>query len=433
MRESTQSATALVTRHADAWPELPPLSTWRDTLETLHRWTQIVGKVRLGKMPWINHAWHVPLYVTSRGLTTSAIPCETRALEIEFDFIDHRLHVATSDGESHSFKLEAMSVAAFYRKVRRALDELDIQVHIWPTPVEIPDPIEPFFADYQHAAYDPGAVARYWRVLLSANRVFTEFRARFTGKVSPVHLFWGAFDLAVTRFSGRTAPKHPGGAPNCPDWVMQEAYSHEVSSAGFWPGTGLGEPAFYSYAYPEPEGFRKCRLRPAAAYYHETLGEFILPYEAVRTAADPDATLMVFLQSTYEAAADLAEWDRGLESTISPRDSIARITRDRLRRKMAHNDPFVLVEVLEPEDYESFHLPGAIDIPLDDLFEEKVAHVLPDKSQAVVVYSRDERCSASRRAAKRLEKLGYQRVSVYEAGKDDWRSAGLHVEQKKSA
>lgn len=432
MRESTHSAT-LVTTH-EAWPELPPLSAWQDTFDTLHRWTQIIGKIRLAKMPWINHAWHVPFYVTTRGLTTSAIPCGARALEIDFDFIDHRLHFATSDGERHSFALEAMSVAELYRKVMHVLDELAIAVHIRPTPVEIPDPIQPFFEDHEHATYDARAVTRYFRALLSANRVLTDFRSRFTGKVSPVHLFWGAFDLAVTRFSGRTAPKHPGGAPNCPDWVMQEAYSHEVSSAGFWPGTGLGEAAFYSYAYPEPQGYRECPVRPAGAHYHEGLGEYVLPYEAVRAAADPDAALLAFLQSTYEAAAELAHWDRGLlERAQSPRDTLARITRDHLRRKMECNDPFALVEVLEPEAYEKSHLPGAIDIPLDDLFEEKVAHVLPDKSQTVVVYGRDERCTAARRAAERLERMGYRRVLVYEAGKADWQAAGLHVDKKLAA
>jgi hypothetical protein len=251
------------------------------------------------------------LYVTARGLTTSLIPHGTRGFEIDFDFIDHRLHLAGTDGERRSFGLQPMSVADFYRKLMRALGELEIETRIWPMPVELPDPIEHFAENRQQAAYDAEAVGRYWRALLQVHRVFTVFRARFIGKVSPVHLFWGALDLAVTRFSGRTAPKHPGGAPNCANWVMEEAYSHELSSAGFWPGAGLGEAAFYAYAYPEPKGFSDFPVKPEAAYYHRDLGEFLLPYEAVRTAADPDAALLDFLQSTYEAAAELAGWDRG--------------------------------------------------------------------------------------------------------------------------
>ena len=303
----------------DYWPKLP-LDQWQNTYETLHLWSQIVGKIRLSQMPWINHSWHVPFYVTARGLTTSLIPYGPRAFEIDFDFADHRMHIATSGGERRSFCLKPMSVAEFYRKIMRALDELDIQVRIWPMPVEIPDPVQSFPENEDQASYNPEAVGRFWRALLQMHRVFTDFRAHFIGKVSPVHFFWGAFDLAVTRFSGLTAPKHPGGAPNCADWVMEEAYSHEVSSAGFWPGAGLGEAAFYAYAYPEPKGFSNYSVRPEAAYYHRELGEFILPYEAVRTAGEPDTVLFDFLQSTYEAAADLAGWDRNaLERKADPR------------------------------------------------------------------------------------------------------------------
>ena len=301
------------------WPEIP-LTDWQDTFETLHLWSQIVGKIRLSLMPWINHSWHVPYYVTVRGLTTSLIPYGARAFEIQFNFNDHRLDIETSDRDRRSFALQPMSVADFYRKTMRALGELDIEVQIYQKPVELPDPIQPFPENQKQASYDSEPVERYWQALLQVHRVFTEFRSRFIGKASPVHLFWGAFDLAVTRFSGRTAPEHPGGAPNCADWVMVEAYSHEVSSAGFWPGAGLGEAAFYAYAYPEPNGFSDYPVRPQAAYYHRELGEFILPYEAVRTADNPDAMLLEFLQSTYQAAADRAQWDRdALESKTDPR------------------------------------------------------------------------------------------------------------------
>jgi hypothetical protein len=291
------------------WPGLP-LEQWQDTYGTLHLWSQIIGKIRLSQMPWINHSWHVPLYVTTRGLTTSLIPYGTRAFEIDFDFFDHHLNIRTSDGDYCSFALKSISIADFYRKTMLSLSTLGINVRIWPMPVEIPDPIQSFPQNEKQPAYDSDAVRRFWRILLQVHRIFTEFRARFVGKVSPVHFFWGAFDLAVTRFSGRTAPKHPGGAPNCADWVMEEAYSHEVSSAGFWPGAGLGEAAFYSYSYPEPEGYREYSVIPEAAYYHDELKEFILPYEAVRKADQPDAALLDFLQSTYEAAANLSRWDR---------------------------------------------------------------------------------------------------------------------------
>jgi hypothetical protein len=307
-----------MTLENEHWPKLS-LDKWQDTYETLHLWSQIVGKIRLSQMPWINHSWHVPFYVTACGLTTSLIPYGTHAFEIDFDFSDHQLNIATSEGKRRSFALKPMSVADFYRKIMRTLAELDIEARIWPMPVEIPDPIQPFPENEKQGAYDPEAVERFWRALLQVHRVFTDFRACFIGKASPVHFFWGAFDLAVTRFSGRTAPKHPGGVPNCADWVMEEAYSHELSSAGFWPGAGLGEAAFYAYAYPEPDGFSKYPVRPEMAYYHKELGEFILPYEVVRTAHKPDTVLLDFLQSTYEAAADLAEWDRSaLERKIDP-------------------------------------------------------------------------------------------------------------------
>lgn len=297
-------------RREAAWPALPPPGEWQDTLDTLHMWTQIVGKVRLERAPWINHSWGSALYVTTHGLTTSPIPYRTRTFTIDFDFVDHALRVSTSAGRERAFDLRPMSVADFYRQTMGTLDEMDLAVEILARPVEVPDPIQRFPDDDTHASYDADAAQRFWRALVQADRVFTDFRSRFTGKVSPVHFFWGAFDLAVTRFSGRDAPKHPGGVPNCADWVMEEAYSQELSSAGFWPGRGLGEAAFYSYAYPEPEGFRERNVRPDAAYFHEEMGEFVLPYEAVRTADEPDAALLGFLQSTYEAAADLARWDR---------------------------------------------------------------------------------------------------------------------------
>jgi hypothetical protein len=301
------------------WPELPPVAGWQDTLDTVHRWTQIVGKIRLEQAPWINHSWGSALYVTPRGLTTSPIPYDTRTFTIDLDLTGHALRIRTSTGETRSFALRPMSVATFYETTMQALDSLDLAVEMYPKPVEIPDPIQPFSEDEAHASYDADAVQRFWRALVQADRVFTTFRARFTGKVSPVHFFWGAFDLAVTRFSGRDAPTHPGGVPNCADWVMEEAYSEELSSAGFWPGTGLGEAAFYSYAYPEPDGYAERTVEPDAAYYLVEMGEFVLPYEAVRTADDPDATLLAFLQSTYEAGANLGDWDRdALEGTATP-------------------------------------------------------------------------------------------------------------------
>jgi hypothetical protein len=271
-------------------------------------WTQVVGKIRLALTPLVNHWWNVPLYVTTRGLTTSAIPYGAGSFEMLFDFLEHRLRIETSDGATRSMALAPRPVAEFYREAMAALSGLGIEVRIWTTPVEVPDPV-PFEQDEVHRSYDPEYAQRFWRVLVQADRVLTEFRARFLGKASPVHFFWGSFDLAATRFSGRPAPPHPG-APNVADSVTREAYSHEVSSAGFWPG-GFGFDAlFYAYAYPEPDGFKQYPVQPKEAFYHWDLGEFVLPYEAVRTAASSDEALMAFLQSTYEAAADLVHWDR---------------------------------------------------------------------------------------------------------------------------
>ncbi|HEY1381845.1 MAG TPA: DUF5996 family protein [Gemmataceae bacterium] len=302
-----------------AWPALP-LDQWRDTYATLHRWAQIVGKVRLTRMPWINHSWHVTLYVTPRGLTTGPVPCGTKSFQIDFDFIDHQLPVRTSDGSVLSLALRPRSVADFYRDLVATLRDLGVETTIVARPNELED-ATPFPEDETHAAYDGDAAQRCWRVLVDCERVFTAFRARFLGKCSPVHFFWGAFDLAVTRFSGRPAPPHPGGVPHLPDWVAREAYSHEVCSAGFWPGDGrFPAPAFYSYAYPEPAGYKEAAVRPAAASYNPDLREFILPYDAVRTAKSPDAVLSEFLQSTYEAAADRGRWDRvALERAADPR------------------------------------------------------------------------------------------------------------------
>lgn len=304
--------------HAGNWPALPPLQEWADTWETVHMWTQIVGKIRLALAPWLNHSWGSTLYVTSKGLGTSLIPYQGGGFEITLDFVRNMLRITSTAGEERAFSLKPMTVADFYRKIIAALEALGIRVQIYDRPVEVTVSI-PFAEDVEHKSYDADAILRFWMALVQANRVFTFFRAGFVGKSSPSHFFWGAFDLAVTRFSGRRAPKHPGGAPNCADWVMQEAYSHEVASAGFWPGLGVGEAAFYAYAYPEPDGFRTAQVEPASASYDEKLGEYVLPYESVRTARAPDATLLAFLQSTYEAAANLAGWDRGaLEQRFEP-------------------------------------------------------------------------------------------------------------------
>ncbi len=291
------------------WPELPT-AAWRETCATLHLWTQIVGKIRLVRSPWLNHSWHVALYVTPRGLTTSPIPDGSRAFQIDFDFIDHVLRIATSDGGERQFALAGQSVASFYTTILATLAGLGIQLVIDDMPNELPEPT-PFPQDTAHASYDAEAVRRFHQILVDSDRVFKQFRTGFIGKASPVHFFWGSFDLAVTRFSGRRAPAHPGGVPHLPDSVAREAYSHEVSSAGFWPGSGAVDyPAFYSYAYPEPQGFRTATVKPAAAFFSGDLSEFVLPYDAVRTADNPDGTLLEFLQSTYEAAAVAAKWDR---------------------------------------------------------------------------------------------------------------------------
>jgi hypothetical protein len=287
------------------WPELPTAG-WRETCVTLHLFSQVIGKIRLARAPWLNHSWHVALYLTTHGLTTSPIPDGVRTFQIDFDFIDHTLRISTSDGATRRLDLAGQSVARFYTAVMAALAELGIHIAIDDMPNELPDPIR-FSDDNQHASYDPNAVQRFFQILVGADRVFKQFRTGFLGKASPVHFFWGSFDLAVTRFSGRRAPRHPGGVPHLSDAVVCEAYSHEVSSAGFWPGGGAID---YPYAYPEPAGFRSAPVRPGAAFFSEALGEFILPYDAVRTAAQPDQTLLEFLHSSYEAAANAAKWDR---------------------------------------------------------------------------------------------------------------------------
>jgi len=301
--------TNAVGAHRDQWPSLA-LEAWSDTSATLHLWTQIVGKIRVAQCPWVNHSWHVTLHVTAKGLTTLPIPYGDRTFQIDFDFVHHLLTVQSSDGRIGHFKLEPQSVATFYSRLMDQMAKLDLHVRIHRKPNEVADAI-PFDRDESHAAYDREYANRYWRVLVQADRVLTEFRARFAGKCSPVHYFWGAPDLAVTRFSGRRAPEHPGGIPNLPDTVTREAYSHEVSSCGFWAGGGpVPYAAFYSYAYPEPAGFSAAPVKPDAAFYSADLREFILPYDRVRQAADPDTTLLEFLQTTYEAAANLAKWDR---------------------------------------------------------------------------------------------------------------------------
>jgi len=290
------------------WPDLP-YEGWRDTAATLQLWTQIVGKVRLALAPWVNHGWQVPLYVTARGLSTSPMPAGGDILEIEFDFIAHRLAARTSAGGEAGFALEPRTVAEFYRETMVLLNGLGVKVAINQMPNEVTDPIR-FSQDTVHRSYDGAAARCFWRMLVQADRVFHLFRTGFLGKVSPVHFFWGSFDLAVTRFSGRKAPPHPGGIPGLPDAVTREAYSHEVSSAGFWPGSAaFPRAAFYSYAYPEPPGFRD-RAVPSGAAFNPAFGEFILPYDTVRAAADPDALLLDFLSTTYAAAAESGGWDR---------------------------------------------------------------------------------------------------------------------------
>jgi hypothetical protein len=292
----------------DPWPELP-YAAWKDSCTTLHLWTQIVGKIRLARTPWLNHGWQVALYVTPSGLSTSPIPDGDRSFEIRFDLQQHHLDLEVSDGQSRRIRLEPMSVADFRAALFGALQSVGIAVEIDDVPCEIPDAIA-FSSDRTHAAYDPAYVQRFVQVLRQCDRVFKMFRTGFLGKSSPVHFFWGSFDLAVTRFSGRPAPLFTGKAPGLRQDVMQEAYSHEVSSAGFWPGGAGTDAAFYSYAYPSPPGFKDYPVRPSGATFNETLGEFLLPYEQVRTAKDPAAALLSFLQSTYEAAAVTGQWDR---------------------------------------------------------------------------------------------------------------------------
>lgn len=303
----------------ETWPSLP-FEAWKDTYATIHRWMQIVGKIRLTQTPWVNHSWHVPLYVTARGLTTSRIPHGDRTFEIAFDFLDHRLVIDSTGGEVATIPLRPQSVADFYAELLRKLSEMNLGVSIHGSPNELEDAI-PFAEDRLHGSYDAEYVTRFWRALVQADRVLQQFRARFIGKCSPIHFFWGSFDLAVTRFSGRTAPRHPGGIPNIPDWVVREAYSHEVSSCGFWPGGGPHPfPLFYSYAYPAPAGFESAKVQPEGAFYSNELREWILPYDVVLSAASPDEALLAFVESTYAAAADLARWDRAaLERTVDPR------------------------------------------------------------------------------------------------------------------
>jgi hypothetical protein len=288
-----------------------PLEEWEATRATLHMWTQVVGKIRLAQTPLVNHWWNVPLYLTARGLTTSAMPYADRTFQIDFDFVSHRLIIETSDGASRTLPLEPCTVADFYRETMKLLGELNIEVKIWTTPVEIPDPV-PFEQDTQHAAYDADHARRFWRILAWSVPIFEQFRAGFVGKCSPVHFFWGSFDLAVTRFSGRRAPKREGA-----DSITREAYSHEVISHGFWPGSGnVPFPAFYAYAAPEPAGFQQAAVRPPSAYYNKETGGYVLPYDDVRRADDPERALLDFMQTTYESGAKLAGWDRAaLERT----------------------------------------------------------------------------------------------------------------------
>jgi hypothetical protein len=304
----TPSATASTRPRQTVWPDLP-LAEWQDTLSTLHRWLQIVGKTRLSLAPPVNHSWHVTLYLTARGLTTSPMPSGDRSVEVEFDFIDHRLLIRTSDGQVRSLSLAPRSVADFYREYTSSLGTLGIEGRIRPIPAEMPD-LLPFPDDDEHRSYDPEYATRCWGALSQSQRVLQKFRGRFLGKCSPVHFFWGAFDLACTRFSGATAPRHPGGVPNLPDRVVREAYSHECISAGWWPGGGpVQEAAYYCYCYPEPAGFSEARV-PAGAYYQRDLKEFVLPYETIRSAERPDELLLEFLEATYQAGADLGGWDR---------------------------------------------------------------------------------------------------------------------------
>ena len=308
---------------SDVWPDLP-LPAWIETCDTLHMWTQIVGKIRIARTPLINHWWNATLFVTGRGLAAPTMPWGDGAFDITFDFAAHRLVIETSDCRVESFALRPMAVADFYAEIMQRLARLGIDVSIWTMPSEIAAAI-PFDQDHVHARYDPYYARQFWHALTQVNRLMNEFRARFIGKASPVQFFWGSFDLAVTRFSGRAAPAPTRQLPNVASWVMDEAYSHEVSSCGFWPGNGgLGYPAFYVYAYPEPVGYGDTRLRTSEASYNKDLGEFLLPYDAVRRSDDPDALLLGFLQETYVAAADLAKWDRQSLERAAIRDPHAR-------------------------------------------------------------------------------------------------------------
>ena len=305
---------------ADVWPSLP-LDAWQETYDTVHMWTQIVGKIRLALATRVNHWWHVPLYVTARGLTTSLVPHGAGGFQIDLDFVHHRLVIETTEGSERSFELSSYSVAEFYDRLMHELNELGIEVHIWSRPVEVEEAI-PFEQDEVHATYDPEFANRHWRILVKTERVLRELRTGFLGKASPTHFFWGGFDLAMTLFSGRTAPPHPGGIPNVGDWVMREAYSHQCASMGFWPGGGLVlEPSFYAYAYPEPDGYKDWPVRPEQAFYHPEMRELILPYDAVRRSPEPERTLLTFFRSAHEAAAECGGWDRKLleREPLAPR------------------------------------------------------------------------------------------------------------------
>ena len=306
-----------ISNSSGSWPNLP-YEEWKDTYATMHMWSQIIGKIRMESAAWMNHSWHVTLYVTSKGLTTSFVPYRNKAFQIDFDFVGHRLVIQTSEGEERSFALEPGPVSGFYDKVFSRMADLGLEVKIDKIPNEVENPI-PFDEDKEHRSYDPEYAGRFRLALVEITRVFSEFRGKFIGKCSPVHFFWGAFDLAVTRFSGRPAPEHPGGIPHLPDRIGKEAYSQEISSCGFWPGGGpLPYPVFYSYAYPEPGGFSAASVKPDAAFYSDDMREFILPYDAVRKSEFPGLKLMDFLESTYEAAADLGDWDREALETDGP-------------------------------------------------------------------------------------------------------------------
>ncbi|WP_158795799.1 DUF5996 family protein [Pedobacter sp. L105] len=301
---------------SQAWPELI-FDQLKDTITTVQLWTQIIGKIRLTNMPWLNHSWHVTLYVSPRGLTTGSIPYEDGIFQMDMDFIQHELIITASNGKKEKMGLYPRSVANFYNELFLKLQEMNIEVEIHATPNEV-DPAIPFQEDELHCSYDPQQMNLLWQALVHIETVFTRFRSGFTGKCSPVHFFWGAFDLAVTRFSGRKAPLHPGGAPNIPNRVMQEAYSHEVSSCGFWPGSEQSPaPVFYAYCYPTPADFQEQPVKPAQAFYSQEMGEFILPYEVVQQATDPAATLLQFLRSTYTAAAKTGNWDKDLECNLT--------------------------------------------------------------------------------------------------------------------